>query len=79
MRKEKGRKQNRKRKKLKETASKRRAERILGPVSTRPHPGVLVTQNKALQKEPCGCKKWPSSFKEADILLSNEPSSYLGS
>lgn len=60
---------------MKETASKRRAERILGPVSTRPRAGVFVAQNKALQKEPCGCKKWPSSFNKVDILLSNVSSS----
>jgi len=56
---------------LKETSSKRRAERVLGPVSTRPPPGVLVAHNKVLQKETCGCKKWPSGFNEVDILLSN--------
>jgi len=42
---------------LKETASKRKAERILGPVSTRPNPGVHVAQNNAVQREPRGCKK----------------------
>lgn len=77
MRKEKGRKEKGKRNILKETASKRRAERILGPLSTRPPPGVLVAQNKALQKETYSCKKWPSSFNEVDTLLSNVSSSYL--
>jgi len=62
---------------LKETASKRKAERILGPVSTRPNPGVHVAQNNAVQREPRGCKKWPSSFSEVDIPLSNISSSYL--
>jgi len=50
--------EKRERKKIKEekkdierNSKQRRAERILGPASTRPLAGVLVAQNKALQKE----------------------------
>jgi len=76
--------EKRERKKIKEekkdierNSKQRRAERILGPASTRPLAGVLVAQNKALQKESYSCKKWPSSFNEVDILLYNVSSSYL--